>query len=446
MRRKPTRKPSTGALTLTLLAAVTSNVSAGSYIFVDDRVVLDLAHPQQMPAFSIVHPPGYNGSGGILDVKICVLTGSEVLIPVVQAAIDTWNALEARTDNCDSCFLFEETPPPVTSLPAYSTMLHELGHCALGLDHINLVETVRTPDFFRVGTCDVDSDNICGESTSFTQAANMTEIDEGAGPPIIRGDDNDIHFNKCFVPGLSPRASAQVNLNPLGGGGVPCPSPPDCCPDPPRTIPWQIFEFAWFRISDNNPVVVDGTVVDQLTFTRNQGNLPAGSTFAASANRQVAEQLGFPRTQSVMYSGIASPTRFYALTADDVSMVRMGATGQDLSANTADDYTINLVYEPDCMQADIRVDFGTLFVPINTPAACKAEVTLSFPQPAATERHWSMTPAADPMVPDSATWLLLELNDLFSWDFATPVFRSGFETGDFSEWSEVVQELLGGGA
>jgi len=443
------RERLTAVLILPLLATITSNVSAGSYIFVGERVVLDTMHPQQMPAFSIVHPPGYDGSSGVLDVKICVLTGSEVLTPVVQAAIDTWNSLEARTDNCDSCILFEETPPPVTSLPAFSSILHELGHCALGLDHINLVETVRTPNFFRVGTCDVDSDNVCGESTSFTQAANMTEIDEGAGPPVTRGDENDLHFNKCFVPGFSPVALAAETVSrvdPLGpGGGFTCPSPPECCPDPPRTIPWQIFEFAWFRIADNNPVVVDGTVIDQLTFTRNQASLPAGHDFAASANRVVAEQLGSSRTQSVMYSGIVSLTRFFGLSADDVNMVKMGATGQDLNANTADDYIVNLVYEPDCMQADIRVDFGTIFVPINNPAGCMTEVTLSFPQPAATERHWSLTPAADPTVPDSATWILVELNDLFSWDFSIPVFRSTFDSGDLSEWSEVVQELAGPG-
>lgn len=256
---------------------------------------------------------------------------------------------------------------------------------------------------------------------------------------MIRGDENDVQTNKCSVPGATSKISAGA-LNPLGGGGSVCPSPPECCPDPPRTIPWIVHQVAWFRTADNNPVVVDSQVVDQSTFSRNHTDLPSGSSFPASANRLVAEELGFPRTQSVMYSGIGSPTRFYALTADDVNMVKMGMTGQDRVAETADDYVVLLTYETDCTQADIRVDLGTLFVPVATPGACLAEVTLSFPQPAVAERHWSMTTAADPLIPGSDTWLLLELNDLFNWDFTVPILRSGFETGDTSEWTAAVSE------
>jgi len=119
-----------------------------------------------------------------------------------------------------------------------------------------------------------------------------------------------------------------------------------CFPGVPKSDPSQtVPPFAITHpLADNNPVIVDATVIDEATYSRSvAANLPAGHTWAANGNRRVAESLGVPLTQAVMY-GLTVPEHEYSgLSADDVNMVRMGIAGEDLMAGTKDDYTVELV-------------------------------------------------------------------------------------------------------
>lgn len=119
-------------------------------------------------------------------------------------------------------------------------------------------------------------------------------------------------------------------------------------------------------------------------------------------------------------------------------MVKLGMTGADRQAGTADDYTIELVYEADCTTAEIEVQLENEYIsPANTDtlAVCIADIEDSFSQPPALRFHHTLLPFTP-----VETRIVIELNAAINWDFSHLVFLSGFETGDFSEWSEVVEE------
>ncbi len=167
----------------------------------------------------------------------------------------------------------------------------------------------------------------------------------------------------------------------------------------------------------------------------------SGSTYATNANRAVAEALGFPNTQSVMYTAIARDQRYLGLSADDVNMVKMGMTGADRDATALpdDNYTIVLTMVPSCIGADIKLELandliqnpGTPAAP-RTPGICRSSRVESFPQTLVNRFHWSVA-----KVP-GFTSLAIQLNPNFNWDFSVPLFLDGFESGDASAWSGVV--------
>jgi len=87
----------------------------------------------------ITHPLGYDGTGGPVPVAVCVRPGDEVLVSFVQDALDVWNSLTPTTGNCFGCITSEEAAGMRGMSPVLSdlegTVIHELGHCGLGLDH-----------------------------------------------------------------------------------------------------------------------------------------------------------------------------------------------------------------------------------------------------------------------------------------------------------------------
>lgn len=404
--------------------------------------------PDELPPFAIVHPIGYDGAGGTLTVKVCVREGQDDLITPVQEAIAIWNGLTPTTGNCQDCVLWEETGPASGLFDTTSVLVHELGHCAFGLGHINLTEDNRSPTNGRVGSCDVDQDGFCDEDTSFTASFNATRVlDGGSG---VLGDADDAPENNCPILG-----SAHGLSSPTGGASVPrdwkpfddpecllglgCAGGPSCCPACPGpecpSTPWQIGDISYFRTADNNPFVIDATVIDKDSYSRNDLNLPAGDSYAASANRAVGEALGFQDSQAVMYSLLVRRSEFVGLGADDVNMVRMAMTGADRDAGTADDYTVQLAYEPSCGNADLEVQRGNEWIAMNnvmTLGACIAETVDSFSQPPQLRFHHTLVP-----VEPIESRLVLELNPRMPLDFAVLLY-SGFETGDLSEWSAVV--------
>jgi hypothetical protein len=391
--------------------------------------------PKYVPPYAIVHPIGYTGGGGTINVNICLVPGSEVMTASVDYAIALWNGLVPTTGNCVGCVLAEETAPTVGRVQGVSGILHELGHCAMGLDHMNLNETTRVPSDVSTGSCDVNSDGLCGEVTSFTASVNASRIVHD--PLLPLGVKTDEHLDDCPIEGEPPKIGRE-NSSPVTGDlldhetltcllGMSCPVPPTCCLATPPTVPIQVEDISWYRISDNNPVIVDSTVIDKDSYSRSVTNLPSGSSYAASANRAVAENLGFNNTQSVMYSAIARNQTYKSLSADDVNMVKMGMTGADRDAEASpdDDYTIVLHRVPDCSAADISValsnsdipDPGTPDLPF-TPGQCRTAAEKSFPQGVA-PFHWSLVPAS------GHSKLEVQINPNFKWEFL--LFEDGFE-------------------
>ncbi|MEM7480466.1 MAG: hypothetical protein AAF481_04790 [Acidobacteriota bacterium] len=433
-------------VTLTSLAVLVmfSTASfAGTYARVDARSAIPPSDPDFMQPFAIVHPPNYSGGfPGVVPIMICVRPEDPQLVPAVQMAIETWNRLEPMTGNCENCTLWEEPISPGTTLNAFSTVLHEMGHCAMGLGHPDLREATRAPIETATGTCDVDEDSVCGESTSFTNSGNATQIVTVSG---IRGSSDNDHQNSCPVLGDPPKEAIKNSL-PLSGDDLAireaacarlaaCPVPPNCCPACPGpdcpAIPLETIDFSWYRLADNDPFVIDSTVIDRTTFSRRRDLLPTGHSYAANANRGLADSLGVPNTQSVMYSLLDPGAKRKALAADDVNMVKMGMTGVDREAGNEDDYTIALVFETECLGATIEVSLTDRFITLpEQNGICAATVRKSF----SNSVHYSQTPIT------GQSKIFIELNPSNTWDFSVPlIFRGHFETGDLSEWSNSSQ-------
>ncbi|MCP4003163.1 MAG: hypothetical protein GY725_03100 [bacterium] len=327
--------------------------------------------------FVIAHPVGYTsaGIGGEIEVPVCIRPGDT---PFVQRAIDEaivlWNGLTPTTGNCRDCASSEDTEPiPGVSIMA-TTAIHELGHCAVGLGHGN----------FR--------DPLTNEINNFTAARDVDTFDGGAD--MVRGSRDDI-------------------VTPLTG-------------PPPLARATH-----WYRISDNDPVVIDGTVIDSSTYAILPALLPAGSSWVANGNRYVSDLLGAGfDTQSVMHGVAVRNMRYTGLTADDTNTTRHGMTGLDMVAGTADDYTIHLALVDDCADAEIEVQWKPLGPPmpgeLQLLGRCSALLDYIGPQPPppAGRIHFAMTALSPPRI-------VLEMNSEVEWG----VFYDGFETGDLTRWS-----------
>lgn len=421
-------------------------LDAGTYFQVVDRGAFSPG-PGELPPFAIMHPLGYDGPGGTLTIKVCVRAGQNYLITPVQESIAVWNALTPTTANCENCFLAGEEAPN-GAFDTASVLVHELGHCAFGLDHINLVEGDDPATSERVGSCDVNQNGTCGEATSFTASFNTTRVlDGGSG---IRGDADDAPENNCLILESARGLATEYNIaspppewkpleDPACLVGVGCPGGERCCPACPGpecpSLPWQIGDISYFRTADNNPFVIDATVIDKDSYSRNDSNLPPGDSYAASANRAVGEALGLQNSQAVMYSVLAPTTAYLGLVADDVNMVKMAMTGADRDGGTADDYTIQLQYEPNCSAADLEVQRGNEWIAtdnLSTLGSCIADTVDSFAQPPQLRFHHTLV-AAEPV----ESRIVIELNPRVAFEFNLLLY-SGFETGDLSEWSAVV--------
>jgi hypothetical protein len=288
--------------------------------------------------------------------------------------------LVPKARNCRDCCVLE-APEASTRFYAATVMLHEIGHCGMALAHVN-----RFWDTDWNGTF---------EDTSFTRSAEALNQANAldAGADTIRGSNDDFHTG---FSGAAPSVS-------------------------------------WFRPNDNDPFIIDSQSVGTSTFSRNLNNLPAGHSWAASAIRRVGQSLGYPNSQSVMYSTACGDQYFLGLSADDVNMVKMAMTGQDLEPGGGDDYSIDLQYVGNCIQPhEIRVSMDAAAGGL---ADCVSWYDYSFSQSPATARHFSIVP--------DASLGFTRLNIRFNpappapWDYTIILFIGDAEAGDLGDWSAV---------
>lgn len=287
----------------------------------------------------VTHPNTYFGTGGTVTVRVCISPVSPdaaaMEIPV-QNNITLYNRLQPTTGNL---LLGGANNVPASQIDFESVALHELGHC-LGLAHVNAAsESGQT-----------------GNNANYTKAAdganNVLDLNPGPDGVIgsrddVRGDDNNLH---------------------------------------------------WYRRANNNPFTIDEPV-DSSTYARSLTALQSlGHSFAANADRTVAQLLGFPNTEAVMQQGTFFDEAQRRLAHDDVATLRYAASGLDEVAGNGDDYQVRLEYggisTSDC---DISLSMTTM------PGLAFCSVNGVFIGP----NHARITTAS------------IEFGDGFSWYFNT---------------------------
>ena len=390
-------KNSTKLLLFSLLASILSSRSLEAGVFlgttscgtsptISCQAGVTQAAPQfDITPFGIVHPFGFNQAGGSIAIRICVDSDPGTgLAAATQWAAALWNGLQAKTENCFRCTDFEEGDVNFgTSVPwtLASTLTHELGHCALALDHGN-----------RLWNDDADP---AFETTSYTLsygdgAGGIDQESDG-----IRGSFDDTH--------VAPFAQ----------------------------IPDSVFWFRNSTVSDpNNPIVVDSLIVDSTTFSRSVvTGLPAvGHEWSANANRRVAESLGHGSTQSIMYSTQNRGIIYNGFSADDVNTTMMGRTGVDRLASTADDYPVTLSVVSCADPHEIRIRFLSLD-PDGPLAQCWTAREFAYAQNPANARDYEL------VLRTGDAQLEIEVNSDIPWEVALPIFGDGFGSGNFDGWS-----------
>jgi hypothetical protein len=250
----------------------------------------------------ITHPSGYAGTGGELNIEVCIdATAADAgdMEISIKNIVGQINGMTAATPNL---FFGEQNNIPSNAIDFESLVLHELGHCT-GLAHPNLGSQT----------------GVSGSDTEYTKtgdgANDAFSFDSGADTVIGSKDD---------------QRDDDQNLH-------------------------------WFRKGVNNPFLEVATP-EKSNYSRNVADLPPGDDFVANAGRDVGTLLGFADTESVMQQGQYYDEDQRWLQADDVATYKMGMTGLDEIASTADDYTIKMVYggiKVDTSNCDIVIQSTT---------------------------------------------------------------------------------------
>lgn len=308
-----------------------------------------------------------------MELKVCLHADAGPLLGDLEFAMKRLNDLAPQRMNCSGLCTSAQTPVMGTNFSAGAIVLHELEHCAFGLDHINRERPSLTPPH-----------------QDYTRLREETTV--GVGADGVRG-------------------SADDHPLPFPGARL----------------------LHWFRLSDNDPFVVDATTIDASTYSRDYQQVPNG-LWAASANNTVAQLLGYGSAQSEMLSVIPPNSNYNYLSADSSNTIRFGMAGLDSQPSApADDYTVTLVYTSDCGQAQIEVFLEDLPEDLGN---CDAKIAQITTIPTITNHYRVKPDGANPLMRirvDSAPTVGLD-----SYALIHVVFIDGFESSSSSEWSSEV--------
>jgi len=250
----------------------------------------------------IVHPPGYDGTGGELTVTFGLHPDfaefeDEVAFSA-EHVVAIWTSLLVSENNLEPSLEI----PRLGGTDFFGTLIHEFGH-TLGLAHPNLAPT---------GTMGRGT----GKFAATTPGPNG-EPDLDAGEDGIRGSADD-------------ERGDDVNA-------------------------------VHFRKADNDPFTLpESGVIDSTTYSRNPEDLPAGDRSPNVSSREVAAELfSLPSTESMMVGGgsLRRGQVRRGLGADDVAGIRYAMSGLDEVQGTSDDYTLSLEYVGVSADADVILRF-----------------------------------------------------------------------------------------
>lgn len=309
----------------------------------------------------INHVHGYTGATSGLTVTVCVDPSASDFVPYVQEAIALWNDRTVVVPNCSGfCNVFDEPALEEGGVPqgtgvwdTTSILLHELGHCAFGLDH--------TSDEHP----DVPCENpVATVLSDFTMSYDEQSI--GLGTDLIPGTVDDVPV-------------------PLPGTRV----------------------SHWFRPQINDPYLPGPAVVDNTTYTRVIQQLPpAPHHWPANGNRRVGVHMGYGNAQSVMFGGGSRRTTLAGFIPDDVNTVAYGQAGLD-EVIGQDDYTWTLVFSETCTGAQVKI--RAVELDPGEPASCAVDWTGLPIEGEPTIRHYALDSSLAPST--------LYVHSLEDWSF-----------------------------
>jgi hypothetical protein len=261
----------------------------------------------------VTHARVYTGVGGALATPLTICIDNSIN-PALAAqaegavikAVGTYNRLRSIPNN--NLAFNTNTDFPSGQVDFESTLLHEMGHCQ-GLAHPNHATESGIAEPGRNGT-----KSAVGVNTVF---------DQNAGVDTRHGSSDDVRAD-------------DVNLH-------------------------------WYIRNQNNPGLLPA-VFDTTTMIRALTALPSGHLFAANADRDVMNALGFANTEAVMQQGAVFGEAQRHLQHDDVTTLRLARAGLDRVQGNADDYSYQLQYvgqlnnpaSADC-NLRVRLDTSTSF-------------------------------------------------------------------------------------
>ncbi|MCK7594492.1 DUF7507 domain-containing protein [Pseudomarimonas salicorniae] len=246
------------------------------------------------PANQVVHPQGYNGTGGTLPVRVCLDPAAR---PASGDPAQSFRNAMA-TFNRNQPVLGNVVVNPGGAADFESVLLHEVGHC-LGMGH----SAVGPSEQAAAGATEA------ARYYANVQTGGNGVLNTDAGADARRGSRDDVRGD-------------DVNIS-------------------------------WFRKGVNNPFELPPATVDRVTHSVSLGDLPIGHAFAeistsfapcSPSSANTSSLRGQPATQNIMFPVICTNNHVRNLAPADVTLLRVARAGRDGVQGTVDDYTPQLQY------------------------------------------------------------------------------------------------------
>ena len=248
----------------------------------------------------IAHPTGYTGTGGEINVTLCIDPAFPFSTESEQALLNVANTWTMNQGSNNNIVPNGNVIVPAGKIDVEGVFVHEVGHC-IGLAHPNVASESML------------NDPTGSEDSTKTQRGLNGTFNVNAGLDGRFGSPDDVRLD-------------DLNVH-------------------------------WFQAGVNNPFVSAATV-DRVTYTLSLLQLPIGQLFVANADRDVgANNFSVTNSEAVMQQLLIGNEVRRTLGVDDVVQRRIANSGLDGIQGTADDYTLKLTYVGKTTACNIVVRF-----------------------------------------------------------------------------------------